>query len=179
MAESEHKQCWNYRVLRHRSPDPSEPDFLQVHEVYSEDEKPTSCSTDGARVGGESIEELRSVLERMLAALNKPVLDYEAFADESETPNRLAEALRETAEDMRRVDIPIRPPTHSFRKTVQERVVNDGEFAEALLLELNNDEQLREWWDEGIASGSAAPLDLTELRREARRRIATAKKADD
>jgi antitoxin ParD1/3/4 len=32
-------------------------------------------------------------------------------------------------------------------------------------------ERLRQFWDEGVASGSAVPLDFQELRREAHRRL--------
>ena len=32
-------------------------------------------------------------------------------------------------------------------------------------------ERLRQFWDQGVASGSAVPLDFEELRREARRRL--------
>jgi antitoxin ParD1/3/4 len=38
-------------------------------------------------------------------------------------------------------------------------------------------ERLRQLWDEGKASGPAAPLDWDELRREARERLAHARKA--
>ena len=32
-------------------------------------------------------------------------------------------------------------------------------------------ERLRQFWDEGVASGSAVPLNFEELRREARRHL--------
>ena len=32
-------------------------------------------------------------------------------------------------------------------------------------------DRLRQLWDEGVASGSAVPLDFDELRRKARRRL--------
>lgn len=39
-----------------------------------------------------------------------------------------------------------------------------------------DNERLRRLWDEGLASGPAAQVDLTALRDEARRRLATARK---
>jgi antitoxin ParD1/3/4 len=46
--------------------------------------------------------------------------------------------------------------------------------------ELRRDEveRLRQLWDEGKASGPAAPLDFEELRREARQRLAALKNAE-
>lgn len=70
-------------------------------------------------------------------------------------------------------------------------VVNTGEYATTsevvreairdwqLKRELQQDDlrRLRQLWDEGIASGSAGEVDIAALRREARARLATARKA--
>lgn len=40
-------------------------------------------------------------------------------------------------------------------------------------------ERLRRAWDEGLASGGAAPLDMNEIRAEARARLDTLRKAPD
>jgi hypothetical protein len=72
---------WNYRVLRHRQPPATdEPDFLQIHEVYySSDGKAESVSQDGARIGGDSIKEIRDVLAKIERALSEPIIDFESF----------------------------------------------------------------------------------------------------
>jgi hypothetical protein len=76
---------WNHRVLRHRQveiPRLQRADYLVIHEVYfrdGEEATPHSCTTNGVYVGGDSIEELRETLERMLRCLDKPVLDYDTI----------------------------------------------------------------------------------------------------
>ncbi len=74
---------WNYRVLRHRpSPATEEPDFLQIHEVYySPDGEAKSVSQDGARIGGDSIKEIRDVLAKIERALSEPIIDFESFGE--------------------------------------------------------------------------------------------------
>ncbi len=59
-----------------RHVNPPEPDHLMIHEVYDDH----GWTQDGARVGGESIEELREQLMLMRRALNEPVLDYDPAA---------------------------------------------------------------------------------------------------
>jgi antitoxin ParD1/3/4 len=49
------------------------------------------------------------------------------------------------------------------------RVMDDWHFKRELREE--DIERLRQFWDEGVASGSAVPLNFEELRREARRRL--------
>ena len=50
----------------------------------------------------------------------------------------------------------------------------------AVLSNIANIRRLRQLWDEGLASGDAGPLDFTELKQEARRRLLDAQvKRDD
>jgi hypothetical protein len=76
---------WNHRVLRHKQipiPNLQREDYLVIHEVYFEEghePEPHSCTMDGVTVGGESLDELRETLQRMLRCLDKPVLDYDAI----------------------------------------------------------------------------------------------------
>lgn len=63
---------WRYRVMQHES-DGTEP-YFAIHEVYSD---PLGWTSMPAKVGGESVEELRDVLDMMSRALAEPVLSHE------------------------------------------------------------------------------------------------------
>ena len=65
---------WNYRVMKQVF---DGDDFLQIHEVYYDKKNKKSWTVNGVTVAGESIEELRDVLNKMLEALDKEMLDYE------------------------------------------------------------------------------------------------------
>ena len=55
-----------------------EDDFYQIHEVfYDKEGNVESYTKNGVTVGGKDIGEVKWVLLEMLAALDKPVLDYE------------------------------------------------------------------------------------------------------
>lgn len=64
---------WNYRVMKQVF---DGDDFLQIHEVYYDEKNKKSWTVNGVTVAGESIEELRDVLNKMLEALDKEILDY-------------------------------------------------------------------------------------------------------
>lgn len=62
---------WNHRVYKY------EDGSLGIHEAYFYDnEEPSSHTVDPIPVIGDDIEELRVTLERMLRALEKPILEY-------------------------------------------------------------------------------------------------------
>lgn len=64
---------WNYRVMKHTEMD--EP-YFAIHEVHyatADDSKVMGWTDQPVSVGGEN---LKWILERMLEAQNKPVLDY-------------------------------------------------------------------------------------------------------
>ncbi len=71
---------WRYRVMRHASDGP-EPDHLMIHEVYDDG----GHTTEGARVGSDSLEGLHDQLGMMRSALRLPVLDYETGAESEST----------------------------------------------------------------------------------------------
>lgn len=68
---------WNHRLLFHDHPE--EP-WLGMHEVfYDDDGNPDGCTAEPVAVTGETVDEVKEVLEWMLAACQKPVLEYEMF----------------------------------------------------------------------------------------------------
>ena len=71
---------WNYRVVRR--PDPDGTEHFYIHEAYYPNntvEKADSITMEAIGVHAEDIEGLRWVLEKMLACLDKPVLEYDDF----------------------------------------------------------------------------------------------------
>lgn len=71
---------WNHRVVRkeYTYPDGYVEVSYGIHEVfYVEGETSLAFTTNPVAPVGESVEELRITLERMLRALDKPVIDYE------------------------------------------------------------------------------------------------------
>lgn len=66
---------WNYRIIRKRT---SFGDLYQVHEVYYTDSGEVSSWTENSiNPAGETLSELKKDFSRQLAALEKPVLDYD------------------------------------------------------------------------------------------------------
>jgi len=70
---------WNHRVMRHNAG--TEDEYFAIHEVYydlkdDDGKKETVWTKDPVRVSGETVEELRETLERMLRALDTPVMEY-------------------------------------------------------------------------------------------------------
>lgn len=70
---------WNHRVVKRTYPAPSHETFFQIHEAYyyHGEGKTPSVTVEPTAPVGETLEELRETLQRMLRALDKPVLDYE------------------------------------------------------------------------------------------------------
>lgn len=76
---------WNYRVFRQRFDDEEQLVIHEVHYDYANDDDTRPPVPDDAMIkgwtvrnvkpGGETIEELRSDLQRMLNALNAPILE--------------------------------------------------------------------------------------------------------
>jgi hypothetical protein len=67
---------WNHRIVKFKSSSPDELDYFAICEVYYNTQgKPNAHTAEGVRVGGESIEELKLTLERMLACLELPIID--------------------------------------------------------------------------------------------------------
>lgn len=70
---------WNHRVVKQRHPDllseTGFTDYFGIHECFYDDDgtKP-GWTTDPIAPVSESLEDLRETLERMLRALDKPVI---------------------------------------------------------------------------------------------------------
>ena len=68
----EESMTWNHRVVKFSEDE----DYFAICEMYyDEDGNPWAHTEDGVRVSGNSVEELRETLQRMLDCLDKPVLD--------------------------------------------------------------------------------------------------------
>ena len=66
---------WNHRVIKHTEKDGIV--WYGVHEVYYTNDKPVACTQEAMNPYGETAEELKEDLERMLRACEKPILDYD------------------------------------------------------------------------------------------------------
>lgn len=79
---------WNHRVMR-RTNEHGET-WYDIHEVYYETDpcgvEKLSWTEDAIAPMGETVDELREELERMLRALDKPVLEYGGGDDEARGP---------------------------------------------------------------------------------------------
>jgi len=75
---------WNHRVVRVKDLGTESGKYLILQEVYYKDSKPDMRTIDGAKVGGESIEELRRVLNLMLKSLDQDILDENDFPIEEQ-----------------------------------------------------------------------------------------------
>jgi len=75
---------WNHRVIRKEYPEAAlDKVFYQIHEVYYDKEgNPELVTKEPIRFMEISTDELRETLERVLRALDKPVLDYSSFTTE-------------------------------------------------------------------------------------------------
>jgi hypothetical protein len=72
---------WNYRVVKHK--DKSDEEWYGIHEVYyDKKDKPDMISEDPIDARGMTLDELKSDLEMMLRAFDKPVVVYEDFLKE-------------------------------------------------------------------------------------------------
>ena len=68
---------WNHRVVRMRDADGTE--SLHVCEVYYRDSVPVNHTERAVGAVGEDLSELETALDRMRAALAKPILDERDF----------------------------------------------------------------------------------------------------
>ena len=69
------EMSWNHRVMKSKDGDDY---FYQIHEVnYDKEGKVDGYTARGTSPCGNSLQELKEDLERMLKSLDKEVLDYE------------------------------------------------------------------------------------------------------
>ena len=66
--------AWNHRVMKQKDGDE---DWYQIHEVYYKDGKVSGYTKNGIAAGGNTLEELRAELIRMIESLDKEVIQYE------------------------------------------------------------------------------------------------------
>lgn len=85
---------WNYRIVKKQvwlGKSLGEEVQFAIHETYYDDnDKPTAITTGPMKPYGETLEELKSDLEKMVAALDKPVLIWEDFKDKEVKENAKA-----------------------------------------------------------------------------------------
>ena len=77
MSEITH---WNYRVVRHKEM-PSWTSDLAIHEAFYEDDGKIAVTEDSVSAWGSTIDELKCVLNYMLLALDKPILDENGVSE--------------------------------------------------------------------------------------------------
>lgn len=71
------KQSWNYRVVKRLE---NGEWTYSIHETYYSAQKKEEAITESpVQVSAETLADLRWVLERMLQALDKPLLNYDDF----------------------------------------------------------------------------------------------------
>jgi antitoxin ParD1/3/4 len=80
-----------------------------------------------------------------------------------------------TGEQLATLKAAVESGEYATTSEIVREAIRDWQFKRELRREDVN--RLRQLWDEGKASGPSAPLDFDELRREARRRLAKARKA--
>lgn len=83
MGDSLNLEGFNYRLLRHGAGDGC---WYGIHEVYYDDEgDPVLCSVDPIGIqtfdSTEPREDIREVLDLILEALDKPVINFQYFDD--------------------------------------------------------------------------------------------------
>src|SRR5262249_24569691 len=93
-------RTWNHRVVRHPAAAFTDAEeYLQIHEVHYEDERPVSVSHEGARIGGDSIEEIQTSLrqnDRMSQQAELEFQEFHHYENRSPSPEiaRLCVSLR-------------------------------------------------------------------------------------
>lgn len=65
---------WNHRIIRDNC------GHLAIHEVYYTGNVPTSCTAGPIVCVGETLDEVRAILEQMKAACELPILDMWNFS---------------------------------------------------------------------------------------------------
>lgn len=70
-------EYWNYRLVKKVI---AEEDQIGIHEVYyNKNDVPVSCTVNPVKAVGDNVEDAQHVVELMLRACNKPILDYNIF----------------------------------------------------------------------------------------------------
>jgi hypothetical protein len=88
-VKGENEMSWNYRVVK--------------SEVYYEDGKVDGWTEDAIAPGGETVDELREELQRMISCLDKPVLDEAELEDTEKECDALRQQLDVAKKAMKRI----------------------------------------------------------------------------
>lgn len=101
---------WNYRVMRHEAKAANDEPFYAIHEVYYREDGSVSSWTlePCGSPSGETQEEMRRDLARIITALTKPPLDY-ATGIEIEPAAILADDIDKMLRDMAKQPPPTAP----------------------------------------------------------------------
>jgi hypothetical protein len=67
---------WNHRVVRIKDKAFPDEEFLEIQEVYYNDQD-QPCGYCDPCVGGDSLEEIKTQIDRFIKCLNDPILDSE------------------------------------------------------------------------------------------------------
>ena len=71
---------WNHRVLAHKEGDEI---YFQIHEVYyDEGGLPNGYTSNGVSVGGDNLDDINWVLDKMIECTSKPILLAYDFPNE-------------------------------------------------------------------------------------------------
>lgn len=68
---------WNYRLVRHKEPDGTL--WYAIHEAYYDKDEVQSITEKPTRVISESQVGFEWILNQFRKALDKPILDYDAY----------------------------------------------------------------------------------------------------
>ena len=71
---------WEYRIIRKESENGSD-EWYSVQEVYYDDDGVPMAQTTDLQVEGDTITEIRKILEGMINCLKEPVLDEQDIID--------------------------------------------------------------------------------------------------
>ena len=70
---------WNHRLIRDTKDGET---WYGIHEVFYEDDgEPNGCTVEAVSVVGETVDECKEILEWMIAACSKPVIEMQYFRD--------------------------------------------------------------------------------------------------
>lgn len=100
-ACSRNKMSWNYRILKHVDKPPKSLEknypngvvWYGMHSVYyDENKKSNGCSGTISQLIGETPDELRKDMKRMLRAFKEPILAHKMFLDQEKKKNETSKS---------------------------------------------------------------------------------------
>ena len=73
---------WNYRIIRHK--EEGQEEWLAIHEVFYDednDNRPNSCTKNPITIVEEDLESIKTSIDYISRASDKPILEYQYFLD--------------------------------------------------------------------------------------------------